>query len=231
MGLEETKKDNNKLIVILSGISLFIYLCVLVLIKIFVPTFKIVTFVIWAGGGVLFIGFFLLIFRYIYNRDKKLEDNILKQAIQLPKPITFAECERMIEKMFSSPNSSYATYLKKPTRQSVESVEGSRGIVSQVYVHVAESIHLDEDGRRVTYGIIINMHEPDLKRTILKNPSKPELEMAINRSASYPAEAPDTEVTVRENPLLGTSEQTTRTIHRRADDILTKTNKEDLVQQ
>ena len=217
-----TKKNNTKALFITGAIIFLVFLVTLIIIKVNVESFKLGYFFLFLGLGFLFFGGVIFGFWFFFKNKESVIDKKVEEVLKLPQPITFGECEDLVNTIFLS--KTYANHLGQPIKQGVEGV--GTAIKSNVYYHVAYGRIL-ENGKKNKYAIIINMHEPNLKRKILTNPTDSQLWREINRLASFPEDTPDTEITTIENPMTGIKSTSQKVSHKK-DKKIEVPKKEDL---
>lgn len=198
---EENKKEkisNVKLVFSLVIIGFIIEIIILFIIKSQVETFSWNQLLKWLISGFIIFGGIMGGFHY-YNRNKeKVISDIKKKFSKQPEPITFLECQNLVNKMMYSPR--YAQYLGKIEKEYVIGV--GENVKSDIYVLIARGRFLD-NGIQQKYVIMINMHYPENKKCVLINPSEYEIMQRAKGLASYPEKEKEYEDITTRNASLG----------------------------
>jgi len=198
--MELEKKNSNvaeKFVMGLAGFVGVVLIIVLIVIKVNVPEFKLGYF-IW--GIVLTVLVFTAIILASYYFSLKKKDNLKKapeEYERLPKPTTFEQCREIVKKTMVNPE--YGEYLEIIT-DGVESY--GKGQKSLIYTANVKGYYSNS-----TFYILINMHYPNERRTILNGSiSLYELEMAKMRLGTTLEPTPNIREIKTSNPLLGTEQ-------------------------
>ncbi len=199
--MELTEKNKNeKLIKYLSIFTGITLLVVLIIVKVNSPAFKFLPFVLAIIGLIVFFGGIIFISRLL---DRKKIKSAETSEEKLPKAITYEQAREIAKAATKNPD--YAEYINGCLGETVEQL-GS-GVKSSIYCYKAQGYY-----RGNTIYVLINMHYPREKKTILIDPTPFELEKAKMSLSMNPAAEPSTRIIKRRNPLLGTEEEETEVI-------------------
>lgn len=177
------------------------------------PDTSLTTLWYWMLGFLIIFGGIIGVYYYFETRKTNIKKDIEKSLKEQPAPITFGECEELVNKIFMHPTR--AQYLTTPEIQGVREV--GKGIKSSIYTHLAKG-KFKENGTFHKYCVIINMHYPEIKRKILTDPTPTQITKAENDLATYPSEEPGERIIEEENPLLGTRRKMTERLPQKEED-------------
>lgn len=224
---EESKKITTKAIFIAAITIFIVYSVILFMYKYNNDTFSMTKLLIFIGAGILVLGGIPTIFWYLNNRDSKLRDKLRKEFKSLPEPVSVEECRIIRDKEILE---HYENYLDVPEFEDTPSV--GIGIKSSIYMCLATGKYDDPYASEnyPKFFIAINMHFPDKKKAIIKDPTPTQMEKVLARIASFPEGDPDIREIIERNPLLGTERVTKETVHKK-DEGKEKPEKEDLVEK
>lgn len=223
--VEEEKKVSSRSIFIAAIAIFIVYSVIMFMYKYNNATFSTTKLVWFIAGGVAVLGGIPLIYWYLQNRDKKLRDLLKNEFKNLPQPISIEECRIIRDKEILE---QYENYLETPEFEDTPSV--GVGIKSSIYICLCTGKYDDPYASEnyPKFFIAINMHYPDKKKAIIKDPTPSQMEKVLSRIASFPEGEPDIREIVERNPLLGTERVTKETMHKTAE-LKEKKEKEDLV--
>ena len=209
--LTPEKKSNSSLVIWVCIIFFIAEVIIVSIAKANSKTFSTGAFIIWLAGGLVLFGGVALGF-FLTNRKKSLIEKETEEKLsKFPKPITFEEVEKIVDKIFK--HSKYSQYVSSPEEEGVESV-GEYPSTSYVYHCVVQGVYKDKiSGVRPKYGVIINMHYPDTLKMIVVDPTDAKMRSSINKLACAPIKAPDREIVRERNNLMGTERETERITH------------------
>jgi hypothetical protein len=163
-------------------------------------------------GAIIFFGF------YLYDKIRDFY-KAKKDDKSLPEPMTMGEA-RNLAKSFVV-NTDYADMIPHCLGEKIHTV--GEHTKTNVYEYKSEGVYSSD-----IYYIIINMHFPHKKHSVLINPTPREITIAINSAANEKDDKPDEEVTTEHNPLLGTERKIVRTTRHRKDKEKSEQKKGDL---
>lgn len=197
----DKNKKMEKLVIYLSVFVFIILIIILITIKINIPSFNLKTFVLLIIGMIIFFGG-IIGFSYFFSKRNKIEDKD-ENDIKLPKAITYEQARELAKKATMNPE--YAEYINGCLGEKVEQL--GRGVKSNIYSYKAQGYYRGD----IIY-VLLNMHYPNEKRSILINPTEFELERAKMSLAINPEPNPSIREIKTSNPLLGTEQITTEVI-------------------
>jgi len=193
----EEKRSNTKLVWIFVGIAFAIYLVILILVKMQIPSFSIGKVLIWIFVGLIICSWVGIGFQY-FGKKKEVEE--LKEKEEIPKACTKSEAFALAKKILES--QPYADYLDENTieRDSVE--ELGQSPKTSVYTLIGKGVYKP----RCTYAVLLNMHVPLARNTVLINANSYEIGKYKQLLTFSPEMEPEKEIILRENAILGTKE-------------------------
>lgn len=143
------------------------------------------------SGILLAIGIISYLIFHFY-RKKEEEEKKKDKEEKLPEPAKPEQIWNKVKKCLT--NEEFKDHIKENKYKDVRRHPGGRE-GERIYEFVADALYNDKQ-----VHIIINAHYPDEIPTILFEPSKFELRMAVNSMSTKPKEEPSTEEEVRELP-------------------------------
>lgn len=195
----------EKFVVWMSIVVAIILIFVLIIIKVNYPTFKLSFFILSIIGVFFFFGMIIFLSSYLGRKKKDKTENLNKEDEKIPKPVTLEQCREIAKKATINPE--YAEYLQTCLGEKVESF--GKGQKSLIYTYHGKGYYDDNN-----IFVVINMHYPNDRRTILIDPTPVELQMSKMLLAVSPEPSPDVREIRTSNPILGTEQTVIETVHK-----------------
>jgi len=192
----EEEKTSKNLVTTLSIVIGLVLIVILIIIKVNIPSFSILSLILSISGIILFFGIVI----FIADRVKKGFNIKDGEQDRIPKPISLEQAREIAKKATVNPE--YADYLFECLDEHIE--EHGKGVKNLIYIGKFKSYY--EGGEVV---VLINMNYPNERRCIITHPN----EIKVNRAAmmlpSHPADIIQQKETRIVNPVLGIEQITT----------------------
>lgn len=201
--VSEKRDKFEKLIMWVSIISSILLILVLILIKVNVPDFKVST-LIFSIIGIVFLFGGIWALAFFFNKKPQGQDFEVGQE-KLPRPATLEQCREIAKRATVNPE--YADYINDCLGETTEML--GRNQKSLIYTYKAKGYY-----RGDIIFVMINMHYPNDRRTLLINPSNEEVQVAKMLLATSPESSPDVREIKTFNAVSGTEQTVTETTHR-----------------
>lgn len=195
------KRNISKIIKWLSIIVFILTIIVLIVIKIYYPSFQIK----WIVIILIIVGILSILMFFSFQIPKLFNKNVKEDNFKNPKPITLQQAQLLATKIIGN---NLCDYLCNIEDEGIE--EHGRLVKQKIYFLLGTGLYSKQK-----YFIAINMHFPETNYRYCINPESPaKISYIKKRLATDPEESPNKEVIERENPLLGTKEKITKSIHK-----------------
>ncbi|MGQ4874335.1 MAG: hypothetical protein ACP6IY_09725 [Promethearchaeia archaeon] len=195
---EEQIKNKISLVKILSIIFLIFTTVILVFVKIKNPDFSI-KYVVLIGIGILFIFLIAFLsdkFKNFFNKNKKSQEKKEVPIISISEAVKYAQTLTV--------NKKYTDYIIEPFIEEIYTI--GNNLKSKIFLYGSRGT-FEKD---IKYYVIINLQNIKLF-TILQNPKKEEIILAINNLAKEMNLPEEREITRVENILTGIKSETVKT--------------------
>ena len=190
--VEDVKQSNTKLLWIVSGVFIFIYFISLLMIKLSNPEFSIGKMILYLLLGLAFVS--AIIFG-VYHFGKKKIDPKVSDVQKIPNAVDKKTAYKIAQDILREPP--YADYFDDNTvKDMVEEV--GKGQKTSIYCIVGKGIYVNS-----TYAVMLNMHVPLERNTVLRNPTDYEMNKYKQLLSFSPEDEPDIERITTENVLTG----------------------------
>ena len=190
--VEEIKKSNTKLLWIVSAIFFVVFFVSLVLVKLSNPDFSLGILISLIIIGMLVIG--AIIFAVSYFNKKKIDP--INDIPKIPKACDKKTAYAIAQHILSEPP--FADYLDENTIEKDTIEEVGKGQKTSIYCLVGRGIYVN-----CKYAIILNMHVPHERNTVLRNPTDYEMNKYKQLLSFSPEDEPDIERITTENMMTG----------------------------
>lgn len=182
---------SEKLIWIIGIVFTVIFLIVLVLVKLSVPSFTLGPFIFSILGVLLFFGLIIGVYHFI---SKRIASPVEAPNKKLAPAVTLEQAREIAIKC--TQNAAYADYITGCLGEEVEEL-GKTG--SLVYTYKGKGKY-----EKDIYYVVLNMHAPEKRMSILFNPSENKLLNAKLKAADNPVIEVGKKITTVSNPISGT---------------------------
>jgi hypothetical protein len=183
----EPKKSNEKTLYLVSGIFFAIFLLLTIIIKATTPSFSISSFVIILSAGLIVYLAVVFGFKWFVDKSKKNEETKNGLAPAITRDEANAKANELLA------GKPYFDYFKVVNNDGVD--ELGHNTKSKVYY-----IHGEGKFESCKYTVILNMHEPNIKCSVLRNPTEQQIELQKQRTASFPEDTPQVKKSTVVNP-------------------------------
>ena len=215
--VEEIKKSNTTLLWVITSIFFFVYMLSLILVKLSNPEFSFSLLIFLLLLGVFIVG--AIVFGFYHFGKKKIEAK--NEIAKIPKAIDKKTAYKIAQDILSEPP--FADYINENTIDKDTVEEVGKGQKTSIYLLVGKGIY-----RNCKYAIILNMHIPHERNTVLVNPTDYELNKYKQLLSFSPEDEPDTERITTENILTGNKQLIERTMQKQEKENNELEKKEDL---